>query len=89
MRYGLELIEKTKADTWITDTTYGFENELADTQWLIEEYMPQVIGSTINKIIFIIQQDSPLMREIEAHLEQLSSFFEVKLVDNYIIRSIL
>ena len=78
--YGLELIKKHNITTWITDTTHGFENEDADTVWLLEEIMPKFIESSLEKIIFIIAGDSPLMGEILGQKEALGAFFEVELV---------
>jgi len=81
-RYGAKLIEKYKPTTWITDTTYGFENEEADTVWLLEEFVPKMIESSIEKIIFIIKNDSPLMDEMLSQKKALEEFFEVELVEN-------
>ena len=81
-RYGAELIENYKPTTWITDTTHGFENEEADTVWLLEEFVPKMMQSSIEKIIFIIKNDSPLMAEILGQKEALDVFFEVELVEN-------
>ena len=82
LRYGAELIEKHKATIWITDTTNGFESEESDTKWLIEEFMPKMIESSIEKVIFIIKNDSPLMDEILGQKEPLGEFFEVLLVES-------
>jgi len=82
LRYGAELIEKYKPTTWITDTTNGFESDEADTKWLIEEFMPKMIDSSIEKIVFIIKKNSPLMREIVGQKEALGVFFEVVLIEN-------
>jgi hypothetical protein len=81
-RYALEEIDKHNITTWITDTTNGFENEEADTKWLIEEFMPKMIESSIEKIIFIIKNDSPLMDEIKGQQKPLGEFFEVELVES-------
>ena len=81
-RYGAELIEKSKPTTWITDTTNGFENEEADTLWLLEEFVPKMIDSSIEKIVFIIKNDSSLMGEIMGQKEALGEFFEVVLVES-------
>lgn len=89
------MIEKYKAHTWITDTTDGFENDPADTQWLVEVYMPKLIDSSLKKIVFVIKEDSPLMDEIQGQVESLRQFFEVELVDplnnkirfNYLLNS--
>jgi len=81
LKYGAELIEKHKATTWITDTSNGFESEEADTKWLIEEFVPTMLESSVEKIIFIIQNDSPLMSEIMGQKEALGKFFEVVLVE--------
>jgi len=80
-RYGLELIKKHNITTWITDTTNGFENEEADTVWLLQEIMPQFIESSLEKILFIIADDSPLMCEILGQKEALVEHFEVALVE--------
>ena len=81
-RYGAELIAKYKPSTWITDTTNGFESEEADTKWLLEEFMPKMIESSIKKVIFIIKNDSPLMEEILGQKEALGEFFEVELLES-------
>ena len=81
LRYGAELIERHEACTWITDTSDGFESDEADTAWLLEEFVPMMRESSIQKIIFIIQKDSPLMDEIMGQKEPLGAFFEVQLVE--------
>ena len=81
-RYGAELIEKYKPTIWITDTTHGFENEEADTVWLLEEFVPKMIESSIDKIVFIIKNDSPLMDEIMGQVVSLGKYFEVELIEN-------
>ena len=80
-RYGAKLIEKYHPNIWITDTTNGFENDEVDTQWLLEEFVPKMIESSIGKIIFIIQNGSPLMDEIMGQKKALGEFFEVELVE--------
>ena len=80
-RYGLELIKKHNISTWITDTTHGFENEEADTVWLLEEIMPKFIESSLEKIVFVISDDSHLMGEILGQKEVLVEHFEVALVE--------
>ena len=81
-RYALEEIDKHNITTWITDTTKGFENEEADTKWLLEEFMPKMIESSIEKIIFIIKNDSPLMNEIMGQIDSLGKYFEVELMEH-------
>jgi len=80
-RYGLELIKKHNITTWFTDITNGFENEEADTVWLLEEIMPKFIESSLEKIVFVIADDSPLMGEILGQKEALGEFFEVELLE--------
>jgi len=81
LEYALELIATTHATLWITDTTNGFENDPKDTQWLMESFIPQTIQSSIKKVVFIINDDSPLKKEIEIQAEALKEFFEVMLVE--------
>ncbi|MCB4749499.1 MAG: hypothetical protein LGB67_05450 [Sulfurovum sp.] len=76
--YAMELVAKEQIDTWIVDTTTGFENEEADTKWLLEEFVPMMIESMIRRIIFIIAEDSPLHDEIEGQAMALREFFEVE-----------
>ena len=80
-KYAMQEIKKHQIGTWITDTTYGFESEEADTQWLLEEFVPSMISSSIKKVVFIIANDSPLMDEIKGQEVALSEFFEVELVE--------
>jgi len=80
--YAKDEIAKHNISTWITDTTHGFESDEADTKWLLEEFVPIMIESSIEKIIFIIADDSPLMGEIRAQEMALNAFFEVELVDS-------
>ena len=82
-KFAMQEIEKHQISTWITDTTHGFESEDADTQWLLEKFVPRMIESTIKKVIFIIADDSPLMKEIKGQEVALSQFFEVKLVESF------
>lgn len=79
--YALEEIREHKISTWITDTKSGFENEKADTKWLVEVFMPLMKESSVDKIIFVIAKDSPLMDEIKGQEMALSGFFEVELLE--------
>lgn len=79
--YAMKKIKKYHITTWITDTTNGFENEEADTIWLLKEFVPVMVNSSIEKIIFIIAPNSPLMEEIKAQEQALKDIFEVKLLD--------
>jgi len=82
LRYGAELIAKYHPKIWIIDTTNGFESEEADTKWLLEEFVPKMIESSVEKIVFIIKNDSPLMDEIKGQEKPLGEFFEVELVES-------
>ena len=82
LKFATQLIKKYQISTWITDTTNGFESEATDTQWLLEEFVPSMINSSIEKVIFIIADDSPLMDEIKGQEVALSEFFEVELVED-------
>jgi len=80
--YAKDKIAKHNITTWITDTTHGFESDEADTKWLLEEFISIMIESSIEKIIFVIADDSPLMEEIRGQEMALSKFFEVRLIEN-------
>lgn len=80
LRYGLELLNQTKAINWITDTTYGFENRPEDTEWLVERFIPQAIQSSCENLFFIMEEDSPLREEIEEQATVLGEYFRVSIV---------
>ena len=82
LKYAVKEIEKHQISTWITDTTHGFESTEADTKWLLEEFVPSMINSSIEKVVFIIADDSPLMSEIKGQEVALKEFFEVDLMDS-------
>ena len=82
LKFATQEIAKHQISIWITDTTHGFKSEEADTKWLLEEFMPSMISSSIEKVIFIIADDSPLMDEIKGQEVALNEFFEVELVED-------
>ena len=82
LKFAVKEIEKYKITTWITDTTNGFESTEVDTKWLLEEFVPSIISSSIKKVVFIIANDSPLLEEIKAQEVALEKFFEVELVES-------
>ena len=81
LKFAVKEIEKYKITTWITDTTNGFESTEVDTKWLLEEFVPSMISSSIKKVVFIIVNNSPLLEEIKAQEVALSEFFKVELVE--------
>ena len=82
LKFATQEIKKLQISTWITDTTNGFESEEADTQWLLEEFVPSMISSSIEKVVFIIANDSPLLEEIKAQEVALGKYFKVELVES-------
>ena len=82
LNFATQEIKKHQISTWITDTTNGFESEEADTKWLLKEFVPSMINSSIKKVVFIIPNDSPLMDDIEEQAIALNQFFEVELVES-------
>ncbi|BAF71894.1 hypothetical protein [Sulfurovum sp. NBC37-1] len=82
LRYAQAEIAKHNIKTWITDTTYGFESDEADIKWLLKEFVPTMVESSIEKIIFIISPKSPLMEEIRGQEMALKEYFEVDLVES-------
>jgi|GEM_PF-879763 len=82
LEYGLQLIHKHNAKVWITDTTHGFESEVEDTQWLLENFIPKSIESSCDTIYFIIDDNSPLQNEIGGQSKALSQHFNTKCIRN-------
>jgi len=81
LQYGLELLKKFNARTWITDTTNGFENDREDSEWLMKEFIPQTISSHCQRVVFIINDRSLLKEEINSQSKILSQYFEVLQVE--------
>jgi hypothetical protein len=79
LEFGLKLIHEKNATVWITDTTNGFENAEEDTQWLLEKFLPKVLQTNCKKIMFIMEQNSPLQAEINAQAVALREHFEVEI----------
>jgi len=77
LKYGLELLKIFNATTWITDTINGFENEREDSEWLRKEFIPKTIASNCKRVVFIIDENSPLKEEIDEQSKVLSKYFEV------------
>ena len=77
LKCGLELLKILNATTWITDTTNGFENEREDSEWLMKEFIPQTIASNCKRVVFIIDENSPLKEEIDEQSKVLGKYFEV------------
>ena len=80
--YAKDEIDKHNITTWITDTTHGFESDEVDTKWLLDEFVPMMIESSIEKIIFVIDSDSLLIEEIRGQEVALREYFEVKLIES-------
>ena len=83
LRYGLSLIKNHNATIWITDTTNGFKSNKNDTNWLLNDFIPQAINSSCETIIFIMEDSSPLKQEIGLQAKALSQYFNVKIVNNF------
>ena len=47
--------------------------------------MPQLIDSPVKKVVFVIKDDSLLMDEIMGQVEVLREFFEVELVEDFLL----
>jgi len=78
---GLELLKKFNARTWVTDTARDFENESEDSEWLMKEFIPQTVASSCQRVVFIINDKSPLKEEINSQSKVLSQYFEVLQVE--------
>jgi len=80
LEFGLNLIREHQASLWITDTTHGFESAAEDTQWLLETFIPDAVGTSCDAVAFIIAEGSPLQEEIAQQSAALSHHFRVQTV---------
>lgn len=75
--YAIEVMQAHTGCQYVADTRNGFENELADTQWLFDVFLPQAASTTCKKIFFIINEDNRLKEELEGQSVELGKLFGV------------
>lgn len=80
--HGLDILQVTNCQNWVTDTTNGFESTPEDTQWLLETFIPETLSSNCKNLFFIMAPNSPLKHEIENQAETLRQFFTVHICEN-------
>jgi len=79
-RYATKLIDNFKPTIWITDARNGFKSNEQDSKWLLEEFVPKVIDSSIKKVVFIVDKKSPAYSEILEQKKALSRYFNVEVI---------
>ena len=78
--YALAIMKEHQGCNYVADTTYGFENEIADTQWILNEFIPCAATETSCKtIFFIIGQENTLKEELEGQSAVLRKYFNVRI----------
>ena len=75
--YALEIMKKHKNCHYVADTRDGFENDPVDTQWLFDEWLPQVELTSCKAVFFIIDNDNKLKEELEGQSLELKKKFNV------------
>ena len=75
--FALDIIRNRHDCHYIADTREGFENERADTEWLFNEWLPQLSLTTCKMIFFIIDKDNTLKEELEGQSVELKKLFDV------------
>ena len=75
--HALEIMKRHHGCHYVADTRSGFENESADTRWLLEEFLPRVAATTCKVIFFIIGRENSLKEELEGQATELGRLFAV------------
>lgn len=75
--YALEIMKSHINCHYAADTRDGFENEDADTQWLLDVFLPQTAQTTCKVIFFIVNNDDRLKEELERQSVELRKQFDV------------
>ena len=75
--YALEIMKTHNNCHYVADTREGFENDPSDTQWLFENWLPQVALTTCKAIFFIIDKDNKLKEELEGQSNELQKQYEI------------
>jgi len=75
--YALEIMRKNDGCQYVADTRTGFENELADTEWLFNDFLPKAAETSCKMIFFIIDKNNKLKEELESQSATLEKLFDV------------
>ena len=75
--YALDIMKNHNNCNYVADTREGFENDPVDTQWLFDNWLPQVAKTTCKKFFFIIDKDNKLKEELEGQSAELKKQFNV------------
>ena len=75
--YSLEIMQENNDCQYVADTRTGFENDPADTQWLLDVFLLQAAKTSCKMIFFIIDKDNKLKDELESQSAELKKLFEV------------
>ena len=75
--YALEIMKNHNNCQYVADTRDGFENDPVDTQWLFDEWLPQVSMTSCKNIFFIIDNNNKLKEELEGQSIELKKQFNV------------
>ena len=75
--YALDILINHNNCNYVVDTRDGFENEQADTQWLLNVFLPQTTKTTCKAIFFIIDEDNKLKEHLEEQSFELKKLFDV------------
>jgi len=73
----LDIMKNHNDCHYVADTRDGFENKEEDTEWLFNEWLPNVSKTTCKIIFFIITKDNNLKDELEGQSVELKKLFEV------------
>lgn len=75
--YALDIMRNHNDCHYVADTRDGFENEQADTQWLLDVFLPQTAQTGCKAIFFIIDNNNRLKDELEGQSVELKKKFDV------------
>ena len=75
--YALDILVNNKNCNYVADTRDGFENEPADTKWLLDVFLQQTKKTTCKAIFFIIDNDNKLKEHLEEQSFELKKLFDV------------
>ena len=75
--HAIEIMKANEGCHYVADTRNGFENEAADTLWVLNEFIPLAASTGCRYIFFIIRPDNNLKEELEGQSVGLKKFFRV------------
>lgn len=81
--YASNLLKETKATRFIVDARNGFEDDKADVEWGIQEYLPGMSHTDCKIVCFIMNEVNEIEEEMDFWTNAFGTYFAVAKATDY------